>query len=73
MDEVKEYIENVNAGIIEGEYGENILKGCKDAKINAFLENPNVATASSGTRAGLVALNLDAASCTANPTEWDHT
>ena len=38
MDEVKEYIENVNAGIVEGEYGENILKGCKDAKINAFLE-----------------------------------
>ena len=38
MDEVKEYIDETNAGIIEEEYRENILKGCKDLKISAFLE-----------------------------------
>ena len=43
------------------------------SKINAFLDSPNAATVSAGTRAGLVALNLDAAACTATPTEWDHT
>ena len=39
MDEVKEYIENMNVVILQGEYGENIFKGSQDAKINALLEN----------------------------------
>ena len=38
MEGVKEYIEKVNAGEIEGEYGENVLKGCQESVINGFLE-----------------------------------
>ena len=38
MDGVRDYIDSVNAGEVEGEYGENILKGCKESVINAFLE-----------------------------------
>ena len=40
------------------------------SKINAFLDTG--ATVSSGSRDGLLALNLDADSCTATPEEWDH-
>ena len=35
---VKDYIEKVNHGEIEGEYGENVLKGCQDPQIKEFLE-----------------------------------
>ena len=38
MEGVTEYIEKVNAGEIEGEYGENVLKGCQESVIEDFLE-----------------------------------